>query len=163
MHNKRKILVVNKPFQYQHGLLIAVLAALVVELVIVIRIMQFFEEGYTLHWGYILLLIGVQIGFLYGVWRASIIITHRLAGPVYAIGREIRRIGQGDLTARVLLRDKDRFNAECAEINKSFTELQARLARIKQTSAKLQGLDGTPEEISRLLRELQLELDQIKT
>lgn len=163
MEQKRKILVVNKNFQYQHGLLIAVLAVLVVDLVVLVRLMRFWDEGYTLHLGYILLLLGGQLGLLYGVWKASLGITNRLAGPVYAIKREINRIGRGDLTARIVLRDKDRFLAEAAEMNSSIQTLQERVAAMKKIVGDLQAADLDSEGARSMLTQLQQELDHFST
>src|SRR5271169_32778 len=36
----------------------------------------------------------------------SIFITHRLAGPIFAIKRMLKTLGQGDLTARIRLRKR---------------------------------------------------------
>ena len=163
MTQQRKILVVNKKFQYQHGLLIAGLAVLVVDLVVLVRLMLFWDQGYTLHLGYVMLLLGAQVGLLYGVWKASLSITNRLAGPVYAIKREVNRLGRGDLTARILLRDKDRFTAEATEMNNSLDALQGRVVRLKEIVGQMQSADIAPEDARILVVKLQEELDQLTT
>ena len=51
----------------------------------------------------------VELVLIALVWRASILSSHRIAGPVYVFARQIIAVGAGDLTALINFRDKDRF------------------------------------------------------
>ena len=54
----------------------------------------------------------------------TLYISHKIAGPIFRLEQELERIGQGDLTTTVALRDNDqmeafaqRVNAMAAEVN----------------------------------------------
>lgn len=44
-------------------------------------------------------------------WRMTLIISHRLAGPLYRIEQDIAKVAQGDLTKAIHVRQKDEFKS----------------------------------------------------
>jgi methyl-accepting chemotaxis protein len=72
------------------------------------------------------------------VWYACLKASHRIAGPVFVFTREIERLGRGDLSARVVLREKDNFRPEAKQINDSITALRDRIEALKDLSEQLE-------------------------
>lgn len=91
---------------------------------------------------------------------ASIIVTlfvsHKIAGPLFRLEKELKEIGEGDLTKNVSLRDKDQLTSMAESLNKmthslhdNILEIQTMLKElIKSTSEK----NASPEFIDKLKR-----------
>jgi HAMP domain-containing protein len=60
---------------------------------------------------------------------ASVVITHRIAGPAYAIRRTCRRVGEGDLSAPRPLRARDLLQDLGDEVTQMVEALRDREAR----------------------------------
>jgi methyl-accepting chemotaxis protein len=90
-------------------------------------------------------------------------ITNKIAGPIFVIKREIAKLGAGDLSARIRLRDKDMFIADAQEMNASLEALRARIARVKEIAGEMQAQDPDVSDGRNLVATLQAELDQITT
>ena len=67
-----------------------------------------------------------------GLGAHSVLVSHRIAGPLYQFRRLLRGVGDGDLTARATLRKKDYLRAEEATVNTMIAKLGARIRRIEQ-------------------------------
>lgn len=67
-----------------------------------------------------------------------LLLSHRIAGPIYRIERSIAGVEQGDLTMRVYLRDKDEFK-ELGDLFNSMTgNLNDRVNKVQQAVIQLQ-------------------------
>jgi methyl-accepting chemotaxis protein len=62
----------------------------------------------------------------------NIIITHRIAGPLWRIRRELAAIGNGDLSRVVRIRPRDYMCQEADAINSMTQSLRARVERIDE-------------------------------
>lgn len=60
----------------------------------------------------------------------TLYISHKIAGPIFRLEKEIARIGAGDLTIRVALRSKDQMQAFAEGVNTMTGELNRKLADI---------------------------------
>ena len=138
MDNRRKTIVINKKFQYQYSLLIAALAVLLVNGFIIVRLLFPGEQPLDLTPQVATGLAVVEFILIAAIWYGSLRASHRIAGPVHVFAREIARLGEGDLNARITLRDKDLFQPEAEQMNQSFTALRTRMAAVKDLSDKLQ-------------------------
>jgi methyl-accepting chemotaxis protein len=138
MDNRRKTIVINKPFQYQHSLMIAALAVLLLNGFLIARLLFPGDYPLGLNSGQITGLAILELLLLAGVWYACLQASHRIAGPVYVFSREIQRLGQGDLGARIVLREKDNFRPEAERMNQSIDALRERIATLKALSEELQ-------------------------
>jgi len=70
----------------------------------------------------------------------QILITHRICGPLVNFTHTFNRLGQGDLTRKVYLRQGDFLKHECQRINEMVEGLAQRIQRIKQDNDRLMGL-----------------------
>ena len=110
-------------------------------------------------------LTGIRLEFLLiaGIWYGSLKLSHRIAGPVYVFDREISRVGAGDLTAKINLRDMDMFQPEAQSINDSIAALKDRLVKIKELAGQLQQTHSGGGDVGPLSEQLAAALAEIKT
>jgi methyl-accepting chemotaxis protein len=99
---------------------------------------------------------------------ATIYVSHRVAGPVFRIEKDLLEIGQGDFTRRIILRRKDAIKKTASAINSVINFLDIHLSSIKAEVARLhdslnrarqKGLK--PEEIGPYLEEWGRDLHKI--
>ena len=154
MDNRRTTIVINKKFQYQYSLLIAAMAVLLVNGFIIVRMLFPGEQALALTTSMAIGLAAVELILLAGIWYASLVASHRIAGPVYVITREITRLGEGDLTARIKLRDKDMFQSEAVQMNTGIAALCDRVSTTKELCARLQQALANGEDISGIAQQL---------
>ena len=159
MDNRRKTIVVNKKFQYQYSLLIAALAVLLVNGFLIVRLLVPGGEPLNLSPMNAIFLGAVELILIGGIWYASLKASHRIAGPVYVFSREFGKLGDGDLTARINLRDKDMFKPEAEQINRSLAALSTRIVAAKGLCEQLQQTHTQGGDVAPLIEKLASELD----
>ena len=115
MDNRRKTIVINKPFQYQHSLMIAALAVLLLNGFLIVRLVFPGDDPLGMTTGQLTGLAILELLLIGSVWYGCLKASHRIAGPVYVFAREIGRLGKGDLNARIVLREKDNFRPEAEQ------------------------------------------------
>ena len=69
----------------------------------------------------------VSVGFL------TMLMTHRVAGPLFRLKRELQKVQGGDLTSDFKIRGKDQLGDFADELRKSFSFVRAELASAKET------------------------------
>ena len=158
MDNRRYIIVINKRFQYQHSLMIAALAVLLVNGFILVRMVFPGEQPLAMSTTQALGLAAVEVFLICGIWYGSLKASHRIAGPVHVFAREIARLGEGDLNVRIVLRDKDMFHAEAARMNSSIAALRHRIVAVKGLSEQLQAAHTAGADVGPLVDKLGVEL-----
>lgn len=112
-----------------------------------------------------LLLFGVLASLVVALWLAGIVITHRVAGPVYKMKRQIRAVRDGNLSVPSPLRKGDELKDFFDTFNEMVSALRGRrqeqIEILKQTISDLEG--NVPEEkiapLKRLLTEVSATLD----
>jgi len=70
---------------------------------------------------------------------ATMYVSHRVAGPVYRLEKELIQIGEGDLRRRLVLRKKDDLKKMAEEMNKVMDRLDNHFSLIKSHIATLEG------------------------
>jgi len=97
--------------------------------------------------------VGVALLFL----AAARELYHRTTGPLHRIRTDLQKIGSGDLSLRVVLREEEEFKCLAGEINAMVEALNSRFSGIKgrvdelDKMARALGTSPTPEQ-SRTLR-----------
>ncbi|NVL90024.1 MAG: HAMP domain-containing protein [Desulfobacterales bacterium] len=89
-------------------------------------------------------------------------ISHKIAGPIFRFEKEIKEIGQGDLTKRIRLRKKDQITelAESidnmtASLNEKVLDIQTGLERLLELASKQNAPQGLIEELDRLKQKIE--------
>jgi methyl-accepting chemotaxis protein len=80
----------------------------------------------------------------------TLYISHKIAGPIFRLENELQRIGQGDLSTSVALRNKDQMLAFAQRVNDMTTELNQRVSEIQRQAesiAEASSQPGVPEDV----------------
>ena len=73
----------------------------------------------------VILLIGLPvISILLLFW--GLVISHRIAGPVYRLEQDLKKIAEGDFSLRIKLRKKDEFASIAKAINKVLDKVEGK-------------------------------------
>ncbi|MEP5566895.1 MAG: hypothetical protein ABJN62_03590 [Halioglobus sp.] len=142
MENRRSTIVINKKFQYQHSLFAAALAVILLNLFILFAALYPSEHTLELRPSMTLTLAAIEIMLLSLIWYGGLLVSHRIAGPIYVITREVSKLGEGDLTSRISLRDKDMFHDEAAQINAGLAALNQRLDEARTLCEDMERVRG---------------------
>lgn len=163
MDNRRKQIVVNRKFQQQYAIMIVALTVFLTNIFIIVQALfpgeNTPELTPTAAWTIGL----IELVLVIGVWYGSLKSTHKIAGPVYVISRQMKLVGAGELWARISLRQKDMFQEEAAAINASLDQLQARVEAVQQAARSLQQAHAGGQDSSPHLEQLISELTALRT
>lgn len=97
-----------------------------------------------------------------------ILLSHRIAGPLYRFEKTLERIGNGDLTTRIDLRGTDQLTELKEALNTLADSLDRRMAGIKNSLAEAQNLlakKDDPEfnvKLKKILTHLKDEIEYFK-
>ena len=163
MDNRRKTIVINKKFQYQYSLLIVAVAVLLVNGFIVVRMLFPGEQALALTTGVTMSVAAVEFILITSIWYGSLKASHRIAGPVYVFAREVGKLGTGDLTARISLREKDMFQPEAEQMNNSIAALRNKISTVKALSDQLQQAQSAGGETGAIVDQLNNQLSTFTT
>jgi hypothetical protein len=109
--------------------------------------------------GRIVLVAVALAGVLLCLLGAAVVVTHRIAGPAYVIGRTCRLVGEGDLTPPRPLRARDLLVDLAADVSRMVDGLRAREARERETLARavaaLRDAGGDPQRRAAALADLE--------
>ena len=146
MSDRRKVLLINAVQQRRlimGGVLLSVLlvnSLAIFALFVHPQLLELIEIPQTLALAGLEIIIVAVIGYF------SLILSHRIAGPAYAIARDLKRFAGGDLTVRTRLRKGD-FHTEVAEaFNLSGETFCTKIKSLKSSLSQLQqqeNLDAT--------------------
>ena len=163
MDNRRTTIVINKKFQYQFALLLAAMAVLFLNGFLIMRILFPTEQALDLSMPTIVAIAAVELLLISCVWYWSIKASHRVAGPMYVITREIDKLGSGDMTARVNIREKDLFQPEAQRMNESIAALRAKIVTVKTLAEKLEHAQANGGNTGEIVSEIVSELSEFNT
>jgi methyl-accepting chemotaxis protein len=82
------------------------------------------------------------------IFFASMLMSHRVSGPVYRFERSAEALANGDLTVRVRIRDKDEMKEAAAKMDGTIERFRARIAGLKEKSRQIEEDIGHLREVS---------------
>ena len=91
----------------------------------------------------------------------TIRINHRVAGPVFVLMRNLERLGEGDLSTEMRLRQQDHLKEIADSFNRNVGSLRKQIQDVKECVHALQHASGV-EEIRMLTERLQSLTDRIR-
>lgn len=138
MDNRRKQIVINKKFQHQYAILIVAMTVFLINIVIIVQSLLPSEQPLGLDSTTAWTIGLIELVVIIGAWYGSLKSTHKIAGPVYVITRQMKAIGNGELYSRITLRENDMFQEQAATINASLDQLQARVEAVQHAAQALQ-------------------------
>jgi methyl-accepting chemotaxis protein len=99
----------------------------------------------------------------------SIFTSHKLAGPLFRLERELNEFAEGNITQKIRFRDSDPFEKIETTYNNAIEELTLKLASLnkayenmKKAIENLDGSDKTRKEYSEKVDLLEKEISQFK-
>lgn len=164
MTEQRKKLIVNRDLQLREAAASAAIVIISINLLLILGTLapELIRISVTLPASGYLLVALIEFVLLAIVVVHSIRRSHRIAGPLYAIARDLKRVGEGDLTAQLKLRPRDEFVGEAKIINEAIQSLRVRVQAIKTSVSKLVDAQE-PSDRDRLAESLTNELKQLQT
>lgn len=163
MDNRRNTIVINKKFQYQYSLLIAAAAVLLVNGFLIAQMLLPGNTPFSIPTPVALVIGAIELVLIVAIWYGSLRASHRIAGPVHVFTRELSKLGQGDLTCDIALRDTDMFKIEGEAMNASVAALRQRMDNAKKLAANIQQAQASGEDASALIDALCADLAELKT
>jgi len=137
MQSRRKKIVINQKFQQQYALAIVALTVVVANIFIILQSLIPSEQQLELSTGAAWAIGLFEIALVLGVWYGALKATHKVAGPIYVFVRELKRVGAGDLSARIALREKDMFREEATAINAGLEQLEIKVETVQKAATAL--------------------------
>jgi methyl-accepting chemotaxis protein len=167
---KRKILNIGVKKEFQRWLLTRIFGSVVMSGLIAAVILYFYshkELGDSFYAAHItvrhvsdlllpVILAGSAVSLVSGMFLA-LFLPQKIAGPLYRIEQDLERVGEGDLTVQVTLREGDTLKDFAKVVNYNIDELRQKLNRIK---SELDGID--PQNLSSEQQEALKNLADIK-
>ena len=92
----------------------------------------------------------------------TLFISHRIAGPMFRFEKELKAIGEGDLTKDIRLRKEDQITEMAASLNKAVASLHEKVLDIKkgveqiiESASRQKAPEGLIEELAHLHQMIQ--------
>jgi len=163
MDNRRQQLLVN-PIQQRRFVMGAVLTGIIlINLTVILTVVfnPLLLEAVEIN--HLMFLAGIEIVTVFGIAYFSLILSHKIAGPAYALARDLKRLADGDLTVEIRLREGD-FNMEAAEaLNFTAEILRTRMKAIQAELAKLEARRNIDEDTRHTVERLLHDVAYFKT
>jgi methyl-accepting chemotaxis protein len=163
MENRRQTIVIDKKFQYQYSMLVVAIVVLAVNLFVTIQMLYPSDQPLVMGMMSAMGLAAIELILIAGVWYGSLKSSHKIAGPIFVFSREVSKLGQGDLTAHIKLRNNDMFQGTAEDMNKSFSALRAAVVTLKELSKQLEETQSQGGDTGELIRSLQARLSNLTT
>lgn len=88
----------------------------------------------------------------------TLVVSHKIAGPMFRFEKDIHRIAAGDLSSRIHIRSGDQFEDVVVSLNHMIDSLNTSLSAIRTSAdavaAKAEQLNA-PDELIREIRDMQ--------
>jgi methyl-accepting chemotaxis protein len=87
----------------------------------------------------------------------TLLISHKIAGPLFRFQKELKQIGEGNLTQIISLRDKDQITAIADSLNQMRANLHDKILTIKEELDKiieLASIKDVPPDFIKQLKHL---------
>lgn len=148
--HKRKILNIAVKKEFQRWLLVRILGAVTLSALVAAVILYFYsnqEIGASFYTAHIkirrvsdlllpVIAAGSAVSLISGMLLA-LFLPQKIAGPLFRIEQDLERLGEGDLTVQVTLRDGDTLKDFATIINMNIDDLRLRVKEVKTGLADL--------------------------
>ncbi|MEE2670457.1 MAG: hypothetical protein VYA54_02035 [Bdellovibrionota bacterium] len=186
MANNRRIFIINPEFQYKFCLIICGIVFLVSLLypVVVYDLIRMLETNYQeiqaslpagspqinfeeLYKGTMFILFLIIAAVLCLTFVASILISHKIAGPMYKMTMFLRSIREGGAIHELTFRDGDQFEEVAEELNETLEYLTNRdedeLEYLTEVATYIENIAlVVPEDKKPVLEEIQKKIEDFK-
>ena len=118
-------------------------------------------------WPLLLIILITAIGIGIAGMVVFILLSHRIAGPLYRFEKDLGDVSYGDLTKRINLRKTDQLTEVKEALNSLIATFDERMAKIKGALVELKSLTdggepGNSAKIQVVVKKLKEEIDRFK-
>ena len=93
----------------------------------------------------------------------ALILTHRISGPAYHLIKDMKKVGDGDLTVITAFRKHDRLQKVAQAMSHAISALRYKVIDVKEHIGKLAELAENKPDIKDKIDEINQSLDKLKT
>ena len=163
MKNRRKTLLVNAVEQRRFILGAVLTTIILINLAVISSVIFNPSLLDAVEFNHIIFLASVETVIVIGIAYFSLLISHKIVGPAYALARDLKRLADGDLTVEIHLRNGD-FHTDAANaLNYTAEMLRTRMTVIKSELAKLEARRNIDEDTRKTVEQLLEDLAYFKT
>ncbi len=92
-----------------------------------------------------------------------LLVSHKIAGPMYRFEKDIDRVSKGDLKSRITTRQGDQFQGLATSLNTMIDSLNTKLTAIKDDVETLAPQRDLPEDLHRRIARLKDKIESAFT
>jgi methyl-accepting chemotaxis protein len=100
----------------------------------------------------------ILLALLAATIAVTLYVSHKIAGPLYRLGRSLENIGSGDLTFSVQLREHDELSEIAQTLNNTIENLRSRVSQIQE---EIHGLKEKTLSTGWSAEEIQRDIDSL--
>ena len=178
MKSKRKILNLNVKNQFQVWLLVRIIGTVILSSLVAAIILYFYsrqEISSNFYSAHIklrrvsdLLLPVIAAGTFVSLISGMILalfLPQKIAGPLYHIEKDLRKMGAGNLKVKIRLRKKDTMDDFVKAININIKELRKKVQAVKDAQGELEKslAENQNPEVNKQMGQLKSALDIFKS
>lgn len=170
---KRKKLNISVKREFQRWLLVRILGSVLISALVAAVVLYFYsrqelgESFYTAHIAVRrvsdlllpVILAGSAVSLISGMLLA-LFLPQKIAGPLFHVEQDLRRVGEGDLTVKIVLRDGDTLQDFAQHTNQVVNDLRLKIKGVQESVDQIVGAD---EKENKALQALKVELESFKT
>ncbi len=170
---KRKKLNIAVKREFQRWLLVRIVGSVLVSALVAALVLYFYsrqELGESFYTAHItvrrvsdlllpVILAGSAVSLISGVLLA-LFLPQKIAGPLYHVEKDLRRVADGDLTVKIVLREGDTLQDFAQLISQVINDLRLKIKAVQDSVAEITGTEGKDNQA---LLALKTELDKFKT
>ncbi len=164
MAEQRNQIIVKQAFQY--SMITEIILAMFILLNIILTagylIIDSIEDTQLSALTLPLVILSLELIGFFIIYKITIKSSHRIAGPLFIIERNLKQIEQGDLSNTLNLRKSDYFHEVTDQLNITTRSLCNRIEKAQRLATTLQENTHNNEKISEIAAELLEELEKFK-
>ena len=99
-------------------------------------------------------IVAISIAFLIFICLASMFLSHKIAGPIYHLKNDIRRVLEGDFTTRTYFRKSDELQDIATDFNNLIESIETLIVKNKAVLNTLMGARARLSSVPALKKEI---------
>lgn len=163
MENRRKTLLVNAVQQRRFIMGAVLVTIILINMLVIFAVLVNPAVLDSIQTAQIMSLAAIEAVTVFGIAYFSLILSHKIAGPAYALARDLKKLADGDLTVVIRLRKGDFYLEAADALNFTADVLRIKMKAIKQELAKLEARQNIDDETRQTVERLSHDLAYFKT
>ncbi len=156
MHEQRKLLFVKHKFQKTMILEVMLITFIILNVLVIAGFILLDRvpnlHQYKEHIG--LSIAAFEVVGFYLVYRYNLRASHRIAGPLFSLQRNLKSMQSGDISFTMEVRQDDQFHELSDQMNHTIESLRVHIENIRTLAIELQQQPGNQQTANDLVNEL---------